>query len=470
MANPTNMNGTTDTAPPSTGNVPPNLLRRVQRPKANLFAVARQPGQVRQKPNGPVSSPHINGKLVRTIPQPHPQRSVSPSVAPNVNVNQHSGFSDPNVAPHVTKYQDYKLVTTKKDLIEGLRHHVMRLSEEKQVDIRDPAQFSQPAHLHRRDPRTSLGNLLKDDQIELKDGLKENERENMSKLKELRQQERAANLAQIAPTQAARKNANQKLKTKEVRKREYTEEEKRRIQTNYEEKLPWHLEDFDNKHCFIGDNQGPAAHRHVAFVFEAASDTATAKFRLVPVEKVYEFNPKKVDRQAMSIEQAEAAFKKRVTMPEWLERVEEKTILRKKQQLSEEQSSKFFSGEAKTNKFAGRTGEDADIDFDDDELFADDEEGDVIKVQDEDEKFAERRIKEDQLKANYFEVKTEREYDEEEEEEERERQRQKQNFKGYRKALEKHEGDFNHASDSEYSSSVSMVNKTCTSLANHFPV
>ena len=223
-------------------------------------------------------------------------------------------------------------------------------------------------------------------------------------------------------------------------------------------RLPWHLEDFDNKHCYVAENQGPSAHRHVAFVYESAADSTTGKFRLIPVEKIYEFNPKRFDRNAMSIEQAEAAFRKRSTMPEWLERVEEKSLLRQKQQVVEERSSKLYSGEAKSNRYAGRTGEDADIDFDDDELFADDEEGDVIKVQDEDEKFAEKRIKEDQLKANFFAVKTEKEYDEEEEEENREKEARRGNHsRGIRKALEKHEGDYNHGSDSEYSSSVSSI-------------
>ena len=453
--NPSNVNGAAPSARPPTSGPPSNVIRRVQRPKVNPFATARQPGQAPPRPNGLTPTPQVNGKPVRAIPLP--QRSASPNVVGPTGQNQYSGFSDPGVAPNAAKYKDFKLVTTKKDLLEGLRHHIMHLTGDKTVDIRDSSQFAQPAHLHRRDPRTNLDALLKDDQIEQKDGLKEGERENMSKLKEIRQQERAANLAQIAPAQSKR-NTIQKLRTKEVRKREYSEEDKRRIQTNFEEKLPWHLEDFDNKHCYVAENQGPSAHRHVAFVYESAADSTTGKFRLIPVEKIYEFNPKRFDRNAMSIEQAEAAFRKRSTMPEWLERVEEKSLLRQKQQVVEERSSKLYSGEAKSNRYAGRTGEDADIDFDDDELFADDEEGDVIKVQDEDEKFAEKRIKEDQLKANFFAVKTEKEYDEEEEEENREKEARRGNHsRGIRKALEKHEGDYNHGSDSEYSSSVSSI-------------
>ena len=121
-------------------------------------------------------------------------------------------------------------------------------------------------------------------------------------------------------------------------------------------------------------------------------------------------------------------------------------------------AKKLFTGENKTNKFAGRTGEDVDWDNDDDGgLFADDEEGDHFAIKDEDEALAEKRVKEDHLKANLFDIKEEKEYDEEEAEEQKEEEQRKMQSRGYRKLLEKHEHNFNHASDSEYSFSVSLL-------------
>lgn len=434
-------NGTNGTAPP--------VKRIVRKGAATPFGTARQPGQM-HRPNGQPVQVRPNG----AAPPAPPKTAKPPTTA--LNPSSVSGFTDPAVLSGARKYTDYKLVATKKDLLDGLRYHVLQLSGDKNVDVRDPTQFSQPAHLHRRDPR-SVPSALKDEQAEFKDGMNAEEREQLREKNEARKAERAANLAMIAPTQAARKATNHKTKTKAVYKREYTEEDKRRIQTNYEEKLPWHLEDFDNKHCFVGENQPSLSHRHVAFAFQPDAGSQPARFRLIPVEKVYEFKPKRKERKEMTIDEAEAAMRKRATMPEWLEAVERRPIERKKKQM-EASSSKLFTGENKTNKFAGRTGEDVDWDNDDDGgLFADDEEGDHFAVKDEDEALAEKRVKEDQLKANFFDVKEEKEYDEEEAEEQKEEERRKEHSRSYRKLLEKHEHNYNHASDSEYSSSVSRL-------------
>lgn len=424
-------------APVNGTSTAPVQKKRIKKNTTNPFAVARQPGGARP-------TPIANGR-----PTPVSRASPTPTV---LKPGQYSGFSDPKVG----KYTDYRLVVTKKDLMDGLRHHILHLADNKKnVDIRDQSQFPRPAHLHRRDPLADSAGLLKDEQAEIRDGLTVNEREEQSKKNELRKQEREANLAQIAPTQSSRKGIKQTLRTKQVYHKEYTEEEKRRIQTNYEEKLPWHLEDFDGKHCFVGENQGPSAHRHVAFAYER-QDAGNAKFRLVPVEKVYEFRPKRKVVQAQTLEEIEAAMKKkRAIMPEWLERLDQKSVLKKKEQQS--RVGGMYTGAVNNNKYAGRTGEGADMDFDDDELFADDEEGDIVKLEDEDEDLAKKKIKEDQLKANYFEVKDEREFDEEEEAEQREEQARKENFRKIRRALEKHEHDYNHASDSEYSDSVSHI-------------
>lgn len=441
--------------PPVNGSVSNGpLKRRIKKNTTNPFAVARQPG-------GAKPLPTANGRP--TPPSRPAPPSATAAAAAALKPGQYSGFSDPQLGKHV----DYRLVVTKKDLMDGLRYHILHMvaDDKKKVDIRDQSQFARPAHLHRRDPMADAAGMLKDEQIEVRDGLTVAEREEQSKKNEIRKQEREANLAQIAPTQS-RKGPRQTLKTKAVYHKEYTEEDKRRIQTNYEEKLPWHLEDFDNKHCFVGENQMPSAHRHVALAYDRA-DPTTAKFRLVPLEKVYEFRPKRKVVQAHSLEQAEALMKRRANLPEWLERVEQKSMQKKKEQMTQQQTASIYTGASTSNKFAGRTGEGADMDFDDDELFADDEEGDILKVQDEDEEHAKKRIKEDQLKANYFENKEEREFDEEEQEELREEQARRENFKRIRRALEKHEHDYNHASDSEYSS-VSHRSPQLWALADIF--
>ncbi len=61
----------------------------------------------------------------------------------------------------------------------------------------------------------------------------------------------------------------------------------------------------------------------------------------------------------------------------------------------------------------------------------------------------ESRIKEDQLNANIFGIKEEIEYDQAEERERREKEKKKLISKGIKRALEKREKNFDHASDSD---------------------
>lgn len=446
----------------------PPLIRRKKAQSDPFFKGPRKgPAAVKPQLNGHLTPP-VNGHpppkpSARPTPTPslNPPREASPSKVAIPDHERVSGFSDPRVAAEGIPYKDYVVVTTKRELLKGLRYHLLQLAGDKPLDIRNESEFAKPARLHRRDPRApppgqqqQQHQQPKDEEPppEPKDGLNAAEREELTRRKELRQKEREANLAQIAPSQGAGKRTNAfKKKTQQVFRPDFTAEEKRRIQTNYEEKLPWHLEDFDNKHCLIGHHQIGSMTSNAAFVYEPAGDTSGGRFRLVPIEKVYQFKPKRELAQQMSIEEVEAAMKKRGSDPEWLIRQREARIAEASRELAAKQSKGLFSG-AQTQAIAGRTGEEADLDFEDD--FADDEEGDLFVDKDEDEKLAEKRIKEDQLQANFLDFKDLKEYDEAEEREKREAEARKKNFRELRKALERRERNFNHGSDSEYESSV----------------
>ena len=407
--------------------------------------------------NGHPTPPLANGQSKsQTPPVRDLPRIASPSRPTVPERERVSGFSDPRVTPEGIPYRDYRLVTTKKDLLDGLRYHILQLAADKPIDIRNEAEFAKPARLHRRDPRAPPSghhDKKDDDQLDSKDGLNPAEREELNRRKELRQKEREANLAQIAPSQNAGKKMNFKKKTQQVFRADFTAQEKRRIQTNYEEKLPWHLEDFDNKHCLIGQHQPGSRDSNAALIFEPSIDASNGKFRLVPVEKVYQFKPKREDLQKMTIEEVEAAMKKGGSDPEWLIRSREARIQEQLKDRAAKESKGLFSGASKNTAFAGRTGEEADLDFEED--FADDEEGDLFVDKDEDEKIAEKRIKEDQLQANFLDFKDLKEYDEADEREKREAEAKRKNFRDLRKALERRERNYNHGSDSENESSVS---------------
>lgn len=384
-------------------------------------------------------------QLISRPSTPNSQRSASPSkTVPNLN-EQFSGFSDPHITTTDISYRDYKVVVTKRDLVEGLRFHLAQLPDDKPLDIRNDGDFTKPVRLHRRSANSAAPGPVKDE-TDQKDGLNQEQREELNQRKEARQKEREANLAQIAPSASTGKKVTTvKKKTQQVYKPDYTLEDRRRIQTNYEEKLPWHLEDFDNKHTFIGKHQVGSTRVHAALVSEQANN-GSARFRLLPIEKVYHFKEKKDVVKPLTYEEADRAMRKGGFLPE--------VLLRKKEAAEEEVKMEYlgraakglFSG-AQVNTIAGREGEEADLDFDDD--FADDEEGDLFIEKDEDAKIADKRIKEDQLKANFLDFKDLKEEDEAEEREKKDELARKHNFKGIRKALQRREKNYNHGSDSD---------------------
>jgi transcription initiation factor TFIIF subunit alpha len=196
-------------------------------------------------------------------------------------------------------------------------------------------------------------------------------------------------------------------------------------------------------------------------VYEPTVDASTGKFRLIPIEKIYQFKPKRDDLQKMTIEEVEAAMKKGGSDPEWLVRSREARIQEQLKERAAKESRGLFVGASKTTAFAGRTGEEADLDFEED--FADDEEGDLFIDKDEDQKLADARIKEDQLQANFLDFKDITEYDEAEAREKREAEAKKKNFRELRKALERRERNYNHGSESEYESTVRLQ-----SFSRHF--
>jgi transcription initiation factor TFIIF subunit alpha len=383
---------------------------------------------------------------------PNSQRSASPARTAPTFGEQVSGFSDPNVTARGIPYRDYKVVVTKRDLLEGFRFHLAQLPGDKLLDIANDSDFTKPVRLHRRSANSTAPGPAREE-IDQKDGLNQEQREELNLRKEARQKEREANLAQIAPSASTgRKLNNFKKKTQQVYRPDYTLEERRRIQTNYEEKLPWHLEDFDNKHTFVGKHQVGSTRVHAALVSEQSSDGST-RFRLLPVEKIYQFREKRDVVKPLTYEEAERAMKKGGFLPEILLRKKEAAEEEVKMESLGRAAKGLFSG-AIRNTIAGRDGEEADLDFDDD--FADDEEGDLFIEKDEDAKIADKKIKEDQLQSNFFDFKDLKEEQIAEDREKKDEIARKEHFRGIRKALERRERNYNHGSDSD-ADSVSHV-------------
>ncbi|KAL4780486.1 hypothetical protein BJX76DRAFT_337885 [Aspergillus varians] len=356
-----------------------------------------------------------------------------------------NGFSGPLLSE---TYVDYPLVITKRAIKEGLKHHIARFASKKVVDPRDESQFTRPVRLQRRDPRTRLHEMNTDKgqggqrlSSETSNQVDDFEREEMEARKVAREKERADNLAQIAPSvgSAPKRTNVPKQKTQQVFKTDMTPEEIARTRIKYEEALPWHLEDFDNKNTWAGNYEAALSETHAVFILES-----TGKMTMIPVEKWYRFNAKN-QFKTLTIEEAEKFMAKKIKDPRWfMEKQQEHAQRKELEQFAKQR--KVYAGKQGTPAAEGLQAD--EMDFEEDR-FADDEEHDDLFNEDEDAKTAEKRIKQDQLKANVFDLKDEKEYEEEELREKREKEARRVLGKKVRKALQKREKNFDYSSGSD---------------------
>lgn len=442
MSTPTNnMNGPQTSTGPN--GAPPMRMRR---PKAAdpLVRPKRKPAARPNAGYGAASKPSpARPTTSATLPKSIPENTNQTFANDHNSVN---GFSGPLVAD---TYMDYPVVTTKRALRESLKHHIARFASKKNIDPRDEAQFTRPVRLQRRDPRARSHEAnderegIQKAASESSQQMDEADREDLAARRAAREKERADNQAQIAPSVgSAPKRANiSKQKTQQVSKTDMTPEEVARTKIKYEEALPWHVEDFDNKNVWVGNYEAALSETHAVFVLES-----TGKMRMIPVEKWYKFTAKS-QFKPLSIEEAERFMAKKVKDPRW--------FMEKQQELAQQKELEHFAKQRRV--YAGKQGTPAtsegleadELDFEEDRFADDEEHHDDLFHEDEEQKVAEKRIKQDQLKANVFDLKDEKDYEIEEMREKQEREARRVLGKRVRKALQKREKNYDYSSGSD---------------------
>ena len=141
MSTPTNpSNGRTPTGP----NGAP--IMRMRRPKAADPLV-----RPKRRPIRPAGAAPPRATAMKTLPSrpsasaatsfTQPERILPPSGGRDEAVN---GFNGPLLSQ---TYRDFPVVTTKRALREGLKHHIARFAAKRSVDLRDESQFTRPVRL-----------------------------------------------------------------------------------------------------------------------------------------------------------------------------------------------------------------------------------------------------------------------------------------------------------------------------------
>ena len=442
------------------GMMPPVMRRPKQadplvRPKDRKKRVQRPPmtnGVVNPRPNGSKDPSQGQNKA---ISQQSSQLVQLHQLAPSLRDSSAavSGFSSAPVAP----IKDYPLVITKKALMEGLRHHVSRFASKKVVDPRNPDEFVRPVRLHRRDPRAPAfagGEGKNADTEKSGDAAPEDkERLKQEMIKAERDAQREAEMAQVAPSAntGGQKRPNTfKKKTQQIFRNDQTDEQKAESKLRYEEALPWHLEDFEGKQVWVGSYEAA-----LSDTYAILAQGQDGKFRMTPLHKWYKFTPKN-QFKTLTIEEAESRMSKKIKEPRWFMESQQASKEKENEQENKKAAKGLFLG--KWERGAGGSGLAApkskqeqadadDLDFEEDR-FADDEENILFEGEAEETKEAEDRIKRDQLQANIFDLKEEKEYDKAEQEEKKEKDAEKRLGKGVKKALMKREKNYIYDSDS----------------------
>ena len=356
------------------------------------------------------------------------------------------GWTDPTPA----EYTDFPLYTTKRALREGLRYHIARFSAKKEVDPSNQDDFTRPVVLHRRDPKQPPpGKGGKDEEQAVDEPMDSKEREKQEILKAEKEARKAADLAQIAPTgnnpsaMAAKKTQPfRNEKTTQVYRVDKTEDQKKASDLRYEEALPWHLEDADNKNTWVGNYEAALSETNVIFLIDGD------RFKMIPIEKWYKFTPKG-QFKTYTIEEAEAKMNKKIKESRWVMKTNEKDEASQKNKSSGS-GLYMVKGESQTLKNAAKAEvqDMDDMDFDGDDLFQDDDEMATVEPdKDEDTKDAQDRIKREQLGANLFDKNDEAEVEAELKEIEEEAEQRKKLGKGVKKALKKRERNLIYESD-----------------------
>ena len=386
------------------------------------------------------------------------------------------------------EYEDIPIYTTKRALMEGKRHHVLKFAPKfsaaiQKLDPADQGQFTRPVNLHRHGTDWTEEDALKangvaDQDTESKaNPIDEKEKARLAQIKADKEKTREENMKQVAPvanTQKTQKQPKFKKNTEQVYKFTDLAVKQKNMEIRYEEKLPWHVEDFEYQQVWQGNYESALSGNFVVFVpgqkpVEGSADGKTENvLRMIPLEKWYKFS--RINHyKALSWTEANAAMNTKYRDPAFLARAKAEAAAEKAKEANAKANSKLFTrkgerGETTRVKteddFEGpEIAEDVDdIDFNYEEDFADDEENDIFGTDDKDEKDeAVNKIKRDQRQANVFELREERDYDKEEEEEEEQREKRKKQSRKVQKALMTRERNlaYEDSDDSLFDSTVS---------------
>ncbi|VUC20165.1 unnamed protein product [Clonostachys rosea] len=390
---------------------------------------------MRRKPANPMVAPRRGPNA----PPPPAARSNVQNGAPK-SLDQRREKNHGWMDPRPEGARDIPVYTTKRELLQGMRFHLMKFAQskldDKPVDPTDQNDFARPVTLQRRDARQPpAGRTVRTEEPEAPQ-VDESERERLAQMKADKEAQRAVDQAKIAPV-AKDPNPKPKKKQKEEKtmfhRTHKTEAAKKESDLRYEEALPWHLEDADGKNVWVGNYVAALSENTVVFKIDSQV------FRMLPLEKWYKFSSKP-PFQPFTIDQAEAFMNRKVDVGRWVMKNEDQ----KAQAADMEATRRLLYGKGTMVKTESSTFRNAtrqeklehdELDVSGDEFQDDDDNVNFERNDDEDTKESKDRIRREQLGANLFGDGDEQEVDKDLKDQLREELDRKKYGKTTKKAL-----------------------------------
>lgn len=329
--------------------------------------------------------------------------------------------TDPLTGKEV-KYQEFALKMCTEEDMKDSRYHVLKFRSRELVDPK--ATFVPPIRLHKRDPKQLqhvVGDGMDDEDGEegFEDGMDVDGAEGGVDSKDgvvNGKPQTAEAKAQMAlgedgKSEQKRRPFGKKRKTRQVYGGEKNEAARK---LRYEEHYPWVMEDFDNTNTWISSYEAAQSNCYAILTYDQESNG----FKVIPIEKFYKMNPA-AKYATLSLEDAE-------------ERMEGLNVFKNRWLMSKLQPSLQQSGDSQSYG-AGSLGTglggisngasqqpylgklrtvvgseerqhkynlDEELDYDEQEMFDDDEGAPILDGPEDELKEAEQRIKREQLKAN----------------------------------------------------------------------
>lgn len=346
------------------------LRRRVKRP------IPPRPRIVKPTPHLPLANP-----ATASAPPPNAPGTAPAGYTTNTPTNQPQMPGEPGDG---SKFQEFALRMCTDEDLQDSRFHIFRFQAKNKIDMAND--FVPPIKLHRKDPKQlqviAGETMSEDDDLEMS---------NVPTVNGIHSAEAKAQavLGEDGKNEQKRRPFERKKKTRQIHGGEKADAARK---LRYEEHYPWILEDFEGKNTWVSSYEAALSNNHAILTYDPVSNG----FKVIPIEKYYKMTqmPKYA---TLSLEDAEErmettnSFRNR-----WLMSRLQPHLAQQMTEPSGPRMRTVVGSEERQHKY----NVDEELDYDENEMFDDDEGAPIMDGPEDEVKEAEERIKREQLKAN----------------------------------------------------------------------